>query len=640
MSCAIRHLMRGNITFHASSINKNLLRASTTSKYIVPGRRKTDVGPKTLELQDKLGNLPVPNINDTIAKFLISSKQLLNNDEFATTAKKILELAQPNGIGEKLQEVLVKRKSEHDNWLYGWWLELAYLGYRDSVCVWSSPGFVWPHQTFNNTEEQLDFASKIIRGALDYKNLLDEQKIPVEMSGKMPMDMITYYRLFGMNRQPHEGVDVQTFSSDSKHIIVAHNKNFFRFDVADREGKLLNVSQIHEALTSVVKESIHLGAGNSVGGLTSDNRDNWAQAYKILTKDNRNKDSVGEIESSLFLMCLDEDMSQVSAYDESSRSALQSLHGLESTENRWNDKALQFYVGISGENGLLCEHSPSDGLVAMKIGDHAIDCVKGKLKIDETPAGFVMPPKHLKFVLPAEIDPYIGKAKDHMKALQEDLQMKVLSFNSFGKGKIKTFKLSPDSFVQMAIQLAFYRLHGIPVATYESGGTRVYKEGRTETIRSCSQESFDFTTKMMNTNVSDDEKYNALITAIKGHNFYAKMATSGYGVDRHLTGLKKAAVDSNIPVPDFFQDPGYLKTIKMRLSTSQISGRNGGFTCYGPLQPDGYGTCYSIENDFIKIACSALKSCSETSVENMTQALENSLNDIHDLCEKQKASKL
>ena len=55
--------------------------------------------------------------------------------------------------------------------------------------------------------------------------LVFRQKIPVEMSGKMPMDMITYYRLFGMNRQPHEGVDVQTFSSDSKHIIVAHNKN-------------------------------------------------------------------------------------------------------------------------------------------------------------------------------------------------------------------------------------------------------------------------------------------------------------------------------------------------------------------------------------------------------------------------------
>ena len=93
------------------------MKTSTSSKYTVSGRRKADVGPKTLELQDKLGNLPVPNINDTIAKFLISSKQLLSNDEFATTAKKILELAQPNGVGEKLQDVLLKRKSEHDNWV-------------------------------------------------------------------------------------------------------------------------------------------------------------------------------------------------------------------------------------------------------------------------------------------------------------------------------------------------------------------------------------------------------------------------------------------------------------------------------------------------------------------------------------------
>lgn len=640
MSNVIRHILRGSLDINAAAFNKNLLRSSTATKLAVPRRRKTDVGPKTLELQNKLGNLPVPNINDTIAKFLISSKPLLNNEEFSTTAKKLLELAQPNGIGEKLQDILLKRKSAHDNWLYEWWLDLAYLGYRDSVCVWSSPGFVFPHQTFQNTEEQLDFTAKMIRGVLDYKTLIDEERIPVEMSGKQPMDMITYYRLFGMTRMPREGNDVQTFNSNSKHIIVAHNKNFFRVDVADKDGKLLNVAQIHEALTSVVKESIHLGAGTSVGCLTSDNRDNWAEAFKILHNDNQNKASVNDIETSLFLMALDDDMSQVPAFDKLSRSALQSLHGLESTANRWNDKALQFYVGISGENGLLCEHSPADGLVAMKIGDHALDFVKGKLKLDQTGAGFVMPPKHLPFNLPQEIDPYVEKAEIHMKALQEDLEMKVLNFQGFGKGAIKSFKLSPDSFVQMAIQLAFYRLHGEPVATYESGGTRVYKEGRTETIRSCSQESYEFTALMMNKDSSDGAKYNALINAVKGHNTYARMAASGYGVDRHLTGLKKAAVDNNLAIPDFFQDPGYLKTITMKLSTSQISGRNGGFTCYGPLQPDGYGTCYSIDNDFIIIACSSLKSCSETSVERMTMALEDSLNDIHNLCEQQKSSKL
>ena len=80
---------------------------------------------------------------------------------------------------------------------------------------------------------------------------------------------------------------------------------------------------------------------NFFSSLTSDNRDNWAAAFKILMNNNQNKSSVDEIEKSLFLMALDEDMSQVPAYDNMSRSALQSLHGLESTENRWNDKAMQ-----------------------------------------------------------------------------------------------------------------------------------------------------------------------------------------------------------------------------------------------------------------------------------------------------------
>ena len=64
----------------------------------------------------------------------------------------------------------------------------------------------------------------------------------------------------------------------------------------------------------------------------------------------------------------------------------------------------------------------------------------GKFQVDEESAGFVMPPKHLKFHLPEEINPWLEKAKQHMKELQEDLQMKVLGFKGFGKGTVKTFK--------------------------------------------------------------------------------------------------------------------------------------------------------------------------------------------------------
>lgn len=50
--------------------------------------------------------------------------------------------------------------------------------------------------------------------------------------------------------------------------------------------------------------------------------------------------------------------------------------------------------------------------------------------------------------------------------------MKVLNFDNYGKEFIKSQKMSPDSFVQMAIQLSFYKMYKTPSATYESGNDK------------------------------------------------------------------------------------------------------------------------------------------------------------------------
>ena len=42
-------------------------------------------------------------------------------------------------------------------------------------------------------------------------------------------------------------------------------------------------------------------------------------------------------------------------------------------------------------------------------------------------------------------------------SLVKDLEMTCFNFTGFGKNFIKSQKISPDSFIQMAIQLAFYR---------------------------------------------------------------------------------------------------------------------------------------------------------------------------------------
>ena len=81
---------------------------------------------------------------------------------------------------------------------------MAYLAYRDPLPVWSSPGIVLgslsKEQGFSSEEEWLLMGAKLTVAALEYKYQLDLGIVPVERSGKNPMDMRQYYRLFGANR--------------------------------------------------------------------------------------------------------------------------------------------------------------------------------------------------------------------------------------------------------------------------------------------------------------------------------------------------------------------------------------------------------------------------------------------------------
>lgn len=71
----------------------------------------------------------------------------------------------------------------------------------------------------------------------------------------------------------------------------------------------------------------------------------------------------------------------------------------------------------------------------------------------------------------------------------EDLDLVILDHAAWGKGFIKTCGISPDAFIQIALQLAYYRDANCFVQTYEASMTRLYLCGRTETVRSCTQET-------------------------------------------------------------------------------------------------------------------------------------------------------
>ena len=61
---------------------------------------------------------------------------------------------------------------------------------------------------------------------------------------------------------------------------------------------------------------------------------------------------------------------------------------------------------------------------------------------------------------------------------------------------IAAARQSPDAYIQMALQLAWYRTRGTFVATYETVLTRLFHHGRTETIRTLSNDSRAFVLTM------------------------------------------------------------------------------------------------------------------------------------------------
>lgn len=113
----------------------------------------------------------------------------------------------------------------------------------------------------------------------------------------------------------------------------------------------------------------------------------------------------------------------------------------------------------------------------------------------------------------------------HMHSLSprlvKNLDMNVHKFCDYGKEFIKKQKMSPDAYVQVALQLAYYRYakhshsrwlwlqttptplcvccprcHGRPVSTYESASIRRFKEGRVDNIRSATPEALAFVRAM------------------------------------------------------------------------------------------------------------------------------------------------
>ncbi|XP_032395126.1 carnitine O-acetyltransferase isoform X1 [Etheostoma spectabile] len=600
------------------------------------------VSGRYLTHQKGLPTLPVPHLQQTCERYVRALEPILKVDELKQTRELVDEFQKPGGIGERLQRSLEKRAQNTENWLSEWWVLVAYLDYRLPVVVHSSPGLVLPRMNFSDKTGQIRFAAKLTAGVLDFKTMIDNETLPVEYLGGKSLCMNQYYEVLSSCRIPGLKRDlVVNHAKSSKHITVVHNFQFFALEVYNSDGTPLTADQLFIQLEKICSASLQTNA-EPVGILTTQHRDAWGKAYINLSMDETNRESVSAIQRSIFTLCLDGAMPQVS--DEMLRScaAVQMLHGGGSqwnSGNRWFDKTLQFIIGEDGICGANYEHAPAEGPPIVALIDHAVEYTR-KPEMVQTPVVPLPVPQKLHFNITPEIKKDIEEAKHAMNILAQDLDMMVTVFSHFGKNVPKAHKMSPDAFIQMALQLAYYRMYQRCCSTYESASLRMFRLGRTDTIRSASSASAAFVRAFDDPSKQNTEKVDLMEKAVNAHRSYTNMAITGQAIDRHLLGLKMVAVEEKLSIPDIYTDTAYAKALHYKLSTSQVPSKTDCVMCFGPVVSDGYGVCYNPMNDHINFAVSSFNSCKETDAAHLAQAVEGALLDMRTLLEQTPKAKL
>eukprot|EP00731_Ephydatia_muelleri_P002535 Em0001g2535a len=595
--------------------------------------------------QDYLPSLPVPPLDHTCKMLLGSVRPLLTPEEYRNTEEAVKEFQTSRRT--RLLQLLLKIKGWWSrNWIAEWWLNYIYLRQRTPICFNSNyytAGTLYP-----TTRHQLDRAAMMLFSSITFGKLYLQGKVETMMAEgtAVPFCMNGCKYLYNTARYPGREMDRIVYYADENptHVVVFRQGKLYKVDVISKDGKVLSPQGIRAQLEKVVNMAGDTLDETGVAALTSLPRKDWAEIRERLEANPVNAASLHAVDSAWSLVCLDTEAYDVSDLTNSSRHF---FHG--NGYNRWFDKSCSLIVMANGNCGGNVEHSTLDATVAgqqweYNLSEELYDAEGHVLPSSSYPGAHdfpVDPPTKMEWEV-AEIGEKIAEAKKSLSEMIADSDLVVVT-PGFGKSVPKNHRLSPDGFFQMAMQLAYYRLHKSVVLTYESATTRFYYEGRTETIRPVSDASVTFVKAMDDQTVPRDQVKKLLKTAIEYQCDYKMKAMRGLGVDRHLLGLYILAKGLDMkPMPKLFEDKAFQFTFKLSTSQTptQLTKRKfkvpnicpgGGF---GTVDKEGYGVSYIVMGeDRVHFYVNSKRSCSETDSTRFGEAICRALWDMKSLYE-------
>uniref|UniRef100_A0A8C3YA01 Carnitine O-palmitoyltransferase 1, muscle isoform n=1 Tax=Catharus ustulatus TaxID=91951 RepID=A0A8C3YA01_CATUS len=602
-----RRVLRLLLSYHGWMFEPHGHMSRSTRLWIALMKVMSIRKPLLYSFQSSLPKLPVPPVKATIARYLESVRPLLDDDKYAemeALAKEFQEQTAP-----RLQRYLRLKSWWTTNYVSDWWEEYVYLRGRSPIMV-NSNYYAMDFLYVTPSPIQAARAANVVHAMILYRRRLDRGEIPPMMAlGVVPMCSYQSERMFNTTRVPGKEADTLLHLADTKHLAVYHKGRYYKVWLY-YGGQLLPPADLEMQFQRILDDPSPPQPGEErLAALTAGERVPWAEARARFFSRGPNKVALDAIERAAFFLTLDEeehgqDPARPGCMDAYAKSL---LHGR--CYDRWFDKSFTLVVYKNGKVGANAEHSWADAPIVGHLWEFMLATDTFQLGYTEgghckgDPRTQLSPPQRLRWDLPPEAVAAIEASLRVARALAEDVDFCCFAFSTFGKGLIKRCRTSPDAFIQIALQLAHFRDKGRFCLTYEASMTRLFREGRTETVRSCTSESTAFVRSMADPHGSRQRLFKA---AAEKHQQLYRLAMTGAGIDRHLFCLYLVSRYLGT------QSPFLAKVLAepWRLSTSQTPQQQlkmfdlnkfpdhvssgGGF---GPVADDGYGVSYIIAGE-------------------------------------------
>jgi carnitine O-acetyltransferase len=335
----------------------------------------------TFRGQGELPRLPVPTLEETMAKFITTVEALETPEQEEHTKKVVENFA--IGDGPVLQELLLeyeregRQKNAVGSYVEAFWDE-SYLAPDQSVVLNLNPYFVLEEGPDPKTaKDQIRRAAELTLASVKLASLLKHNTLAPDVFRGKPLCMDQFKVLFGSTRVPNRDTkDSVEVYPDSTHLAVLCRNQMFYFQALWPDGTVAvdetDIADILQAIHKNAREAslVHTSK-HALGVLTSLPRNKWAVARDELASfSSQNADALRIIDSALFVLVLDEYMPT-----SANETAANMLHGTYKVNdadeqigtccNRWYDK-LQVIVcgdGTAGgkplldQNLLFCDRS-------------------------------------------------------------------------------------------------------------------------------------------------------------------------------------------------------------------------------------------------------------------------------------------